>query len=50
LIEPYSAVMVVSLITFAASIGALYLWTKSRASDAPAPDDGLIPEPEASFR
>jgi uncharacterized oligopeptide transporter (OPT) family protein len=50
LIEPYSAVMVVSLVVFAAAIGVLYLWTKSRASDAPAPgDDATIPEPEASF-
>jgi putative OPT family oligopeptide transporter len=50
LIEPYSAVMVVSLVVFAAAIGALYIWTKARASDAPAPDDhGRVPEPEASF-
>jgi putative OPT family oligopeptide transporter len=45
LIEPYSAVMVVSLVVFAASIGALYFWTKSRASDAPAPgDDAVVPQ------
>ena len=51
LVEPYPAVMVVSLIIFSAAIGALYLWTKNRASDAPAPDDhGAVPEPEASFR
>jgi putative OPT family oligopeptide transporter len=51
LIEPYPAVMAISLIVFAAAIGALYLWTKSRASDAPAPDDDAhVPEPEASFR
>ena len=50
LIEPYPAVMVVSLVVFAAAIGALYFWTKGRASDAPAPDDATLPEPEASFR
>jgi len=50
LIEPYSAVMIVSLIAFSIAIAGLYLWTKSRASDAPAPDDrGHVPEPEASF-
>lgn len=50
LIEPYPAVMVVSLVVFAAAIGALYFWTRGRASDAPAPDDAAVPEPEASFR
>jgi putative OPT family oligopeptide transporter len=50
LIEPYSSVMLVSLVVFAAAIGALYWWTKSRASDAPAPDEAMPPEPEASFR
>jgi len=45
LVEPYSAVMVVSLVVFAVSIGALYFWTKSRASDAPAPgDDAVVPQ------
>ena len=39
LVEPYSAVMLVSLVVFAVAIGGLYLWTKGRASDAPAPDD-----------
>jgi putative OPT family oligopeptide transporter len=39
LVEPYSAVMVVSLIVFSAAIGGLYFWTKDRASDAPAPGD-----------
>ena len=49
LIEPYSAVMLVSLLVFSAAIGALYLWTKGRSSDAPAPnDDGLAPE--ATYR
>jgi putative OPT family oligopeptide transporter len=46
LVPSYSAVMFVSLIVFAASLAALYLWTKSRASDAPAPgDDAAVPEP-----
>jgi len=46
LIQPYSAVMVVSVIVFAAAIAGLYLWTKSRSSDAPAPaDDAAVPEP-----
>ena len=49
LIEPYSSVMIVSIVVFSAAIGALYFWTKSRASDAPAPgDDAEVPEP--SFR
>jgi putative OPT family oligopeptide transporter len=39
LIEPYSAVMLVSLLIFAFAIGGLYVWTKGRASDAPAPGD-----------
>jgi putative OPT family oligopeptide transporter len=39
LVQPYSAVMVVSLIVFSAAIGGLYFWTKDRASDAPAPGD-----------
>ena len=42
LVEPYSAVMLVSLVVFSAAIAALYYWTKGRASDAPAPDDGRI--------
>lgn len=51
LVEAYPAVIPVSVVVFAAAIGALYFWTKSRASDAPAPDDhGAVPEPEASFR
>src|SRR4051794_30657623 len=48
---PFSALVIVSLLVFAAAVGGLYLWTKARASDAPAPDDDArIPEPEASFR
>lgn len=49
LIEPYSSVMVVSLVVFSAAIAALYFWTRGRASDAPAPDDDAI-VPEASYR
>ena len=37
LVEPYGAVMIVSLIVFSAAIAALYVWTRNRASDAPAP-------------
>ncbi len=50
LVEPYSAVMVVSLVVFSASIAALYYWTKNRASDAPAPGDTAFPPTEASVR
>jgi hypothetical protein len=51
LIPAYPSVMVVSLVVFALAILGLYFWTKSRASDAPAPDDdAAVPEPEASFR
>src|SRR5258705_13971017 len=39
LIQPYSAVMIVSLAVFSAAIGGLYFWTRNRASDAPAPGD-----------
>jgi putative OPT family oligopeptide transporter len=39
LVQPYSAVMVVSLVVFSAAIAGLYFWTKNRASDAPAPGD-----------
>ena len=49
LVRPYSAVMIVSLLVFAVAVGGLYFWTKSRASDAPAPDDDAI-APEASYR
>jgi hypothetical protein len=49
LVQPYSAVMIVSLLVFAVAVGGLYFWTKSRASDAPAPDDDAI-APEASYR
>ena len=49
LIPAYSAVMVVSLVVFSAAIGALYVWTKGRAADAPAPGDDAI-VPEAAYR
>jgi hypothetical protein len=49
LVEAYPAVMPVSLVVFAAAIGALYFWTKGRASDAPAPGDDAY-APEADFR
>ena len=39
LVEPYSQVMIVSLIVFTAAIGGLYFWTQNRATDAPAPGD-----------
>ncbi|MFL6854458.1 MAG: OPT family oligopeptide transporter [Sphingomicrobium sp.] len=46
LVEPYSAVMLVSLVMFSLAIAALYYWTKGRASDAPAPSDhAATPEP-----
>ncbi|HEX8838913.1 MAG TPA: oligopeptide transporter, OPT family, partial [Sphingomicrobium sp.] len=49
LVEPYSAVMAVSIVVFAIALAGLYFWTKSRAVDAPAPnDDAGTPEP--SFR
>jgi putative OPT family oligopeptide transporter len=49
LIAPYPAVMLVSLVVFSAAIGALYFWTKGKASNAPAPaDDGIAPE--ATYR
>ncbi|MFL6746135.1 MAG: OPT family oligopeptide transporter [Sphingomicrobium sp.] len=49
LVEGYPAVMLVSLVVFTAAIGALYFWTRGRASDAPAPGDDAI-VPEADFR
>ena len=49
LIEPYSSVIVVSLVVFSSALAALYFWTKSRASAAPAPDDDAL-VPEQSFR
>jgi putative OPT family oligopeptide transporter len=49
LVEPYSSVIVVSLVVFAIAIAALYVWTKGRASVAPAFDDAPTPS-EASYR
>ena len=50
LVQPYSAVMVVSVVVFSAAIAALYFWTKSRATDAPAPADDAFPPTEAAPR
>jgi len=49
LIQPYPAVMLVSLVVFAVAIGALYFWTKGKASDAPSPSDHA-PTPEPEYR
>jgi putative OPT family oligopeptide transporter len=49
LVQPYAAVIVVSMIVFAAAIAGLYLWTRSRASVAPAPGDDAF-APEATYR
>jgi hypothetical protein len=46
LVQPYSSVILVSLVVFSAAVAGLYFWTKSRASDAPSPiDDAGTPEP-----
>ena len=50
LVQPYGAVMLVSVIVFSVSIGALYYWTKGRATDAPAPGDTAFPPSEATLR
>src|SRR4051794_1351890 len=49
LVEPYSSVILVSLVVFAIAIAALYVWTKGRASVAPAFDDAPTPS-EATYR
>ena len=49
LVPAYSSVILVSLMVFAAGVAGLYIWTKSRASDAPAPGDDAI-APEATYR
>ena len=49
LVEPYSSVMIVSLVVFAAAIAGLYVWTKGRASVAPIPGDDTIVS-EATYR
>ena len=50
MVQPYSAVMLVSVVIFSAAIGALYYWTKGRATDAPAPGDTAFPPSEATTR
>jgi len=50
LVSAYPSVILVSLVVFAAAIAALYLWTKGRASDAPAPGDDAFVVDEASYR
>ena len=50
LVAAYPSVILVSLVVFAAAIAALYLWTKGRASDAPAPGDDAFVVDEASYR
>ena len=50
LIKPYPAVMLVSLVVFAAAIAALYFWTKGTASDAPAPATMRRSSEEATYR
>ncbi|HEY7959710.1 MAG TPA: oligopeptide transporter, OPT family [Sphingomicrobium sp.] len=49
LVQPYSSVVLVSLVVFSLAIGGLYLWTKGRASVAPVPGDDAI-APEATYR
>jgi len=49
LVQPYSSVMVVSLVVFTAALAALYLWTRGQASVAPAFDDAETPS-EATYR
>ena len=45
LVEPYSSVIVVSVVAFSIALAGLYFWTKGRASVAPAVDDAPTPEP-----
>jgi putative OPT family oligopeptide transporter len=49
LVEPYSSVMIVSLLVFSAAIAALYFWTRGRASVAPVAGDDAFVE-EATYR
>ena len=49
LVQPYSAVMYVSVIVFTLAILGLYLWTRGRASVAPIPGDDAIIQ-EATYR
>jgi putative OPT family oligopeptide transporter len=48
-VQPYSSVMIVSVVVFAAALAALYYWTKGRASVAPIPGDDTLIE-EATYR
>jgi putative OPT family oligopeptide transporter len=49
LVEPYSSVIMVSVVVFAVAILGLYVWTKGRASVAPiAGDDAIVQE--ATYR
>ena len=50
LVQPYSAVMWVSLVVFSVAIAALYYWTKNRATDAPVAGDTAFPPTEATPR
>jgi putative OPT family oligopeptide transporter len=49
LVQPYPAVMIVSMVVFAAAIAALYFWTRGQASVAPAFDEAPTPD-EATYR
>jgi putative OPT family oligopeptide transporter len=49
LVQPYSAVIEVSIVVFILAIAGLYYWTKGRASVAPAPADDAQ-TPEATYR
>jgi hypothetical protein len=49
LVEPYSSVILVSILVFAIAIAGLYIWTKGRASVAPVAGDDAI-APEATYR
>lgn len=50
LVEPYPAVMAVSMVVFTLAILGLYYWTKGKASDAPAAADTAFPPTEAAPR
>ena len=49
-VQPYSSVIVVSLVVFGVAIAGLYLCTKGRASVAPALADDAFPPSEATYR
>jgi hypothetical protein len=50
LVDPYSSVMVVSLVVFSLALLGLYFWTKARSLDAPAPADDAPTPDEATYR